>query len=73
VQSGTTAVNVKRRRRSRRIWWWWTELEHANQTRRRRRFQTVGTAQVRRRATGGAGVNDPAAELQFGTVEAVQV
>jgi len=37
------------------------------------RFQTAGSAQVGRRATGGARVDDPAAELHFGTVEAVQV
>jgi len=71
VQGGTTADNIKRLRRSRRRRR--TELERAGQTRWRRRFQTAGPAQVGRRATGGAGVDDPATELQFGTVEAVQV
>jgi len=64
VQGSATAVIVEQRR---------TEFKPADQTRGRRRFQTVGSAEVGRRTTGRVGVDDPTAELQFGTVEAVQV
>lgn len=64
MQGSPTAVVVERRR---------TEFKRADQTWGRRRFQTVGSTEVRRHTTGRTGVDDPTAELQFGTVETVQV
>jgi len=64
VQGSATAVDDERRR---------TKFKRADQTRGRRRFQTVGSTEIGRRTTSRVGVDDPTAELQFGTVEAVQV